>query len=153
MVGLELMAAAIHESAHAVVGRVLGLDCGAASASGEDGFAIVQPRYRDGACGNLARAITLVSMSGAEAERAILRRPRSSILDAGDRARQARWANVFDWEVEEPRLRREARALVRQHRDAIEAVSEQLAARGTLSGPEIDAIMVARPWEGREIGP
>src|SRR5262249_42997139 len=50
-------------------------------------------------------------------------------------------------EIEEPSLRREARALVRRHREIIKAVAEQLAARGELSGREIDA-MVARPWEG-----
>jgi hypothetical protein len=102
----------------------------------------VHARFRDGACGNLVRAYVIMSMSGGEAERVLLRHPRAYIGDAGDRARQARWANVFDcWEVEEPRLRRSARDLVRQHRDAIEAVAAELAARGALSGPEIDALM------------
>jgi hypothetical protein len=141
-----MMVTATHEAAHAVIGRVLGLDAGGASVSGNTGSATVHARYRDGACGNLVRAYVIMSMAGAEAERVLLRHPRAYIGDAGDRARQARWANVFDcWETEEPRLRRSARDLVRQHRETIEAVAAQLAARGELSGLEIDAMVALHP--------
>jgi hypothetical protein len=85
-------------------------------------------------------------MAGAEAEMEILGRTRGG--DGHDR----RWANFAgqssdsgfseeEWFRYEPRMRRQARRLVRKHRAAIERVAAVLLQRGTLTKDEIDELM------------
>jgi ATP-dependent Zn protease len=151
---------AIHEAAHAVIGRALGLTCGDATiaadeATGEAGFSICadpleiaghwdqRERYRD--LSLIFRGRILAYMAGAEAERIILgdcqggdgddRRQIEMMAESDDSDIDvARWARL------EPRLRATTRRLVRHHRAAIERLASALEARETMSGDEIDAL-------------
>jgi ATP-dependent Zn protease len=153
---------AIHESAHAVIGRALGLTCGSATIAadeetGEAGFSICadpleiaghwdqRERYRD--LSLIFRGRILAYMAGSEAERIILGECQGG--DGDDRRQIEMMAESdesdFDaaqWSWREARMRETTRRLVRHHRAAIERLACALEARETLSGDEIDALIL-----------
>lgn len=102
------------------------------------------PKYRD--FGPIMRGRMLTYMAGAEAEHVLL--GGSAVGDDSDRYQIAlmaenRYAFSSDEEAEryEPRMRRQARRLVRKHRDKIERVATVLLQRQTLAEDEIDDLM------------
>jgi ATP-dependent Zn protease len=150
---------AVHESGHAVIGRVLTLACGGAT---------IVPRYEAGVAGHSitedpfscinewarrgkvrddrdavwhARIITF--MAGAEAELELFGRNRFG--DGDDRYQIELMAEEIetgrDWVKREARLRALTRVLVRRHRGLIERVSTALMERKTLSRGELDNLM------------
>jgi hypothetical protein len=151
---------AIHEAAHAVIGRVLGLPCGAVSVRGsEDGkelghAVVVDPvrvwRRGDGARRPMVEASCACLYAGAEAERVILGLEATGDESDRDRAtslirivgvRGASGVQDDAWHRYEAKLRGRAAAFVAKHRATIERVAASLLARGSLSGREVNAIM------------
>lgn len=153
----------IHEAAHAVIGRALGMTCGGATiaadeTTGEAGFSICadpleiaghwdqEGRYRD--LSLIFRGRILSYMAGAEAERVILGACHGG--DGDDRRQIEMMAESDDcdfdevrWAWREPRMRAMAGRLVTHHRAAIERLASALEARETMSGDEIDAVIGA----------
>lgn len=161
---------AVHEAAHAVVGRVLGLTCGSATiianeAEGEAGHAIIFDPWRTASDWDARvyesvsrgvrpqrvrdprsafRGTIIARMAGAEAEAVLL--GSRAIGDGADR-REIEWmatssdAELGDlWPRYEPRMRRQTRRLVYKHREAIRRVANALMERDVLAGEEIDRI-------------
>ncbi len=157
---------AVHEAAHAVIGRVLGMVCGGASiipdndfyghAIAEDPYAIMwhweqQGKFRMPDSVFLGCIITL--MAGAEAEVELAGARPQLICDGDDRGQIARLFDetFLDEDENEDRLRQLTRALVRRHRAKIETVAEALLEQKTLSEPALDALVFgeARSFRGR----
>ena len=147
---------AVHEAAHAVIGRVLGMVCGGASivpdndfyghAIAEDPYAIMwnweqQGKFRMPDSVFLGCIITF--MAGAEAEVELAGASPELICDGDDRGQIARMFDetVLDEDENEERLRRHTRSLIRRHRVKIEAVAEALLAQKTLYGSELDDLI------------
>lgn len=138
------IAAAVHEAAHAVVARALGLNCGRAMITPTGGgYARVFARWRRGRRRPrswLTTAMIIESMAGGEAEKLLL-----GLTEAGDRQdreRQAAWAldAGWNWPAVEPRLREMTRTMVLRHRAAVVRVALALVKHRSLSGEEIDAL-------------
>jgi hypothetical protein len=103
------------------------------------------PKYRD--VGPIFHGQIITCMAGAEAENALL--GRCNLGDAGDRYEieklaDTRWAFASgeEWARAEPRMRRQARRLVRKHRDKIERVAKALLQRKSLTPDEVDQLML-----------
>ena len=153
---------AIHEAAHAVIGRGLGLVCGETSLTSPDGLghAHVERRWKwrereYGAPKQLADAFCIALYAAVEAERAILgvadpdgddedqHRATRALCDVGG-VRGASYVGDEVWERHEAKLRRKAASLVTQHRASIERVARVLIDRGRLEAAEIDALLAER---------
>lgn len=151
---------AYHEAGHAVIGRVLNLPCGyativpdddsAAHSICEDPWEAVARwdsvgRRRD--LDTAYRARVIAYMAGAEAEIEFF-----GACDGGDG--DDRWQidlmldSLLPADADIPayaaRLRRFTRALVRRHRDRIEAVANALHANKQLSEDRLDAMIGSR---------
>ena len=153
----RLGSTAYHEAGHAVIGRVLGLSCGDATAEPDHdsaGHAITHDqwvtwrdweergKWRDLSSVVLARVISF--MAGVESENELLGRNEGG--DGDDRFQVRLMASELDipngnWECYEMRIRAQTRRLVRRHRLRIERVAQALLERGTLEADEIDAII------------
>ena len=152
----ERTATAIHEAAHAVIARRLGLVAGGATIERDKDSAghveIADPHsiawqweqrghYRDLRLAFRGRIIAY--MAGAEAVRVLLGVEVDG--DGDDRLQiemmaQSRYSDLPGdlWERAEQRMRRQTRRLVRRHRLAIERVAAALVERGTVQPEEID---------------
>jgi hypothetical protein len=147
---------AIHEAGHAVIGRVLGMRCGSASVVPDHdsaGHAItldpyatahaweVVGKHRD--MTSIWRGRILCLQAGAEAVAEI-----AAVVPAGDgddRYQIALMLEQFECDpTEEARLRRQARRLVRRHRQTIERVAAALLKHGQLKATQIDALVWPR---------
>jgi ATP-dependent Zn protease len=150
----RLRETAYHEAGHAVIGRVLTLDCGGATikpdheSAGhsitEEPFACIyawekRGKVREPVAVWHARIITF--MAGAEAVAVLL--GSVSLGDGEDRYQIATMAEeLYEvWDRIEPRLRAMTRMLVRRHRALIERVAEALIDRTTLSRDELDKLV------------
>ena len=144
---------AIHEAGHAVIGRVLGIECGGATIEQDTDSAghgiIYDPhriwyaweqvgRYRD--FSTVMRGRVMTFMAGREAEKECLGRAYGG--DGDDRRQIAfmlddlyRPESAARWEK---RLRRHTRGLVRRHRNRIEQVAAVLLANGTVTKDQLD---------------
>ena len=141
---------AIHEAGHAIVGRVLGLDCGSVTiqadrAAMEAGHAIIHDpwvtlarwerigRFRGEQERSAFRARIMAHMAGAEAEVAVLGACQGG--DGHDRAEIAAMLDSMgadDDGRQEARLRQATRQLLRRHVGKIERLARALLAYGTL---------------------
>ena len=119
---------ALHEAAHAVIGRVLRLPSGAATIDGEP-CAYLRDDH------NLASLLT--AMAGSAAERELVG-VASADGTHGDRTKVMGLLATLNLDSDTCWL--VVRALVQLHRERIAAVAHALLERGTLSGAEIDAI-------------
>ncbi|MFZ2078926.1 MAG: hypothetical protein WAV38_20185 [Xanthobacteraceae bacterium] len=138
--------AAIHEASHSVIGRVLGFPCGPASITSHGGGgAAVAPAHSlhwnstDTDIHASVMKKIIVCWAGGEAERIVF----GGADDAGDRRQiesLARRFYVSDEDIEAARTR--ARQLVVSNWRKIELVAAALSARKSLSGSEIDDIMI-----------
>jgi hypothetical protein len=162
---------AIHEAGHAVIGRVLDLDCGPVSVEPDEdstGHAVTADPWQTAARWDrefferaerdprlflqgrgprqyedavFARALML--MAGAEAEIEFL--GRCAPGDDDDR----KWIvdcireieRADDWDRYEARLRRQCRRLVRRHRAGIDRIAQELLRRRKLEGDEVTALL------------
>jgi hypothetical protein len=147
--------AAIHEGSHAVIARVLTLDCGSATIERDHnsaGHAITNDpwaciyawerrgKVRDDDAVWHARIITF--MAGAEGEIELLGSTQGG--DSDDRYQIELMADELEgerWSRIEPRLRAMTRMLVRRHRVLIERVAAALLQRKTLSREELDVLI------------
>lgn len=148
----DLRHTAVHEAGHAVIGRVLTLPCAeatiepdfeeqAAGTSDTGDFWSCEDRWMDrGKCRDtrhavIARVITL--MAGVEAEIELL-----GDSEGGDGADLMEIDKVdSEFGIDEPRLRKFTKMLVRRHRGLIERTAEALLAEKTLSGPDLDKLV------------
>jgi ATP-dependent Zn protease len=149
---------AYHEAGHAVIGRVLGLICGAATIipdveNNQAGWAIIEDpwmiiadweargRYRD--VRTVYRGRILANMAGAETEKEIFGRCHGG--DDDDQYRISLMLEEADldkeWERHQPRMRAITQQLVRRHRTKIERVAQALLRHGKLQADEIDALL------------
>jgi hypothetical protein len=166
-------ATAIHEAGHAVIGRVLGLVCGPVTVTADHesaGHSIIadpwdtisawndalQAQVECGACPvkyynprAAFRGTIVARMAGAEAEVILLGRCQGG--DGRDRREIELLAASSDsecsgdeWDRYEPRMRRQARRLIRKHRATIERVAAELLKRRTLTKDEADALVPRR---------
>jgi hypothetical protein len=151
---------AVHEAAHAVIARALGIASGEVTIVGEGGHSLGHsvfddPRFRwtrgDGKKSAAANNFAIALFAAAEAERLILNAQETGDSVDCERAtaclawagavRNAMFVGDENFDRHEANLRRKAAALVRQYRPQIEQVAEALDQRGTLSGSEIDAVV------------
>ncbi len=147
---------AVHEAAHAVIGRVLGMVCGGASiipdndfyghAIADDPYAILWHWEQQGKFrmpDSVFLGCILTFMAGAEAEVELAGASPELVCDGDDRGQITRMFDetVLDEDENEERLRRLTRSLIRRHRGKIEAVAEALLQEKTLSGSELDALI------------
>jgi ATP-dependent Zn protease len=155
---------AIHEAAHAVIGRVLGMVCGEATivpdfdlmqagyAVAEDPWVIVSAwderlKFREPV--SVMRGRIMTFMAGREAE-IVACGPLSAYGDGEDLRQIAMMADYValpDDQIE--RLRGWTRVLVRRHLRKIEAVADALIATDKLAATEMDDI-VDRMTDQRE---
>jgi hypothetical protein len=158
---------AVHEAGHAVIGRVLGLECGkvtivpdfremTAGVAKTDGQWKTHEawekrgKYRDISSVYRGRIITL--MAGAEAEFVCTgRRGGGDIHDRREISLTMEEVAIpnGDWERYERRLRAKTRALVRRHRRKIEHLAKALLERRTISSRSVDRLLrqVTSPQE------
>jgi ATP-dependent Zn protease len=150
---------AVHESGHAVIGRVLRLPCGMATvvlnedeqitgvSITHDQWAIAEHWEEIGIfhrkMNTVWRARMMTFMAGAEAEKVLIGSCCGG--DGDDQYQVALMAEEWvrdaeDWERWHERLRRQTARLVRWHREAIERVAKALIERHTLMPHEIDAL-------------
>jgi ATP-dependent Zn protease len=153
-------ATAIHEAGHAVIGRVLGLPCGAVTIEPSDddqelGHAVVGDPGRvwqrgDGPRRPLIEKSCVCLYAGREAERII-----AGSAEVGDGpdctkatsliciigVRGATFVSDDVWDRYEARLRARSRALVSKHRAQIERVAHALTARGKLTSEQVDELI------------
>jgi hypothetical protein len=153
----RLRQTAFHESGHAVIARVLTLDCGGASVEADHecaGHIIINEPF---ACGRaweqrgkvrendaVFHARIIAYMAGAESAELL-----GDVRHAGDgydRHQIALMAEQLEspdesWHRIEARLRTMTRMLVRRHRALIERVATALIDRKTLSREELDALV------------
>ena len=160
---------AYHEAGHAVIGRVLRLACGGATIIPyryQEGHAYVYdqwttvnewtpelwnqmdqgflPRHKVRAA---FRGTIIALMAGVEAEKLVGPLPDDYEGDCQDRdeievlaaSPEAELSNNL-WVRYEPRMRRQARRLVRKYEYSIETVAQNLLECETLSGEQIDRI-------------
>lgn len=156
-------ATAVHEAAHAVIGRVLGMTCGHATVLQDEdsaGHAVTadpwvicghweeRGKYRDPS--SVFRGRIMTFMAGVEAEREFYGSDsggdgddRFQIAMMAEHANVPRVSNDWDSDVDRylDRLRSRTRGLVRRHRRLILKVSAELLTRGTLIPEEIEALM------------
>jgi hypothetical protein len=155
----RLRETAYHEASHAVIARVLTLDCGGASivpdyVAGEAGHSITADPW---ACINewekrgkvrgsdnaMWHARIMSSMAGAEGEVVLLGSTHGG--DGDDRYQidliAEQLAVETDWVRLEVRLRAMTRMLVRRHRALIERVAQALIERTTLNREELDELV------------
>lgn len=145
---------AIHEAGHAVIGRALGIPCGAASIVADEdsvGHSICpdpweilavwqndqEKRYREYPHVLHARIITF--MAGAAAEIEFFGKCPGA--DGDDQHQVALMLELFpeaDWDKLRVRLRRFTAQLVRRHRAMIDDVAKRLAETGCLSADQMD---------------
>jgi ATP-dependent Zn protease len=129
-----LLEVAVHEAGHSVIARVVGLRSGRATLSDHDGVA--RAYFADD--GSLNNVVAV--LAGRAATEVIL--GRASDYDCSiddDIAKRMLAAKGFVGFGMRTKLY-DARALIRQHRAAVERVARALLVRGTLSGDEIDAL-------------
>ena len=151
---------AVHEAAHAVIGRVLGIEAGEVTIRPTPDQSIghsvlADPRFDwrrcDGTKAKAANSFVVALFAGAEAEHYLMHSQ-----EVGDGIDQERATACLAWagavrgasfvgddhfDRHEANLRKKAAAPVRQHRSAIERVANALLERETLSGPEVDALI------------
>jgi len=157
----DILHTAIHEAAHAVIGRRLGMVCGHVTLEPDDdssGHSITaDPWTTDAAWENrgkyrhissVYRGRILTYMAAAEAEVVCLGRCNGG--DGEDQRQIGRMMdsafNVLDgaaWEHLEARLRFWTRVLCRRHQGAIERVASELLKRKSLSSSDVDALIQA----------
>ena len=158
------LATAVHEAAHAVIGRVLGFECGKAvikcTAIPEiGGFAHVKPAWvhngrvlppdepvERSVMMSAVEANIIVGMSGVIGVNVVLNYWHESPGDGSDRARIEAFRKVLRWpggwkKAARQRLEQRTYELVDQHRHAIGRVALALLERRTLQAEEIDALM------------
>ena len=155
----QLQQTAYHEAGHAVIARVLTLDCGGAT---------IEPNYEEETAGyaitgNLDKCLyewerrgkarswdavcrgRIISvMAGAVAEMELLgAKPCGDVDDRIWIEEMARELSreSSDWERLEPRLRKMTQRLVRRHRRRIERVAKALIKQRTLSREELDGLV------------
>jgi ATP-dependent Zn protease len=156
----DLRTTAIHEAAHAVIGRLLGIPCGVVSIEPEDGESygsavIDDPRVSwrrgDGPRRDAANKFATALYAGAEAERVLLgldpaldgvdqERARACLAELGA-VRGAAFVGDEVFDRHEARLRSSASSLVRLHAEKIRAVAAMLLSQRTLASEEVDAIV------------
>jgi hypothetical protein len=149
---------ATHEAGHAVIARVLTLDCGGATTKPDhdsaghaitnDPWACISAWEQRGKVRHQGDAVwharIMSLMAGAEAEVVLLGSTHGG--DGEDRyqidltAEQLDNIEPADWIRLEARLRAMTRVLTRRHRKRIERVAEALLAKGSLSGKAIDKL-------------
>jgi ATP-dependent Zn protease len=150
---------AVHEAAHAVVARILGIIgyqvtiCPTDKEWGSASFdnPMFDWKRGDGAKATAANNFAIAAYAGVQGERCILG---SQITSESDDHRKAEdclaWASAVrgasfmgdkHFHRREANLRKKAAELVRRHRSQIERVAEALLERGTLSGGEVDALL------------
>jgi hypothetical protein len=148
---------AIHEAAHAVVGRVLAMLCGHATIKADhdsaghsitaDPYAIAyrwQIAGKDRDMSSIWRGRIMTLQAGAEALAEIVG-GEVTIGDEDDRYQVALMAEELGCDdAGEARLRRHTRRLVRRHRPTIERVATSLIKQGQLSMQQIDALVWPR---------
>ena len=150
---------ATHEAGHAVISRVLTLDCGGATvvpndeaggaghAITNDPWACIREWERRGKVREpeaVWHAQIMSCMAGAEAEIVLLGATQGG--DGGDRTQIALMAEQLGthdehWERIEARLRAMTRMLVRRHRAHIERVAAALIKKKRLSREELDRLV------------
>lgn len=150
---------AVHEAGHAVIGRVLGLECGKLTIVPDfremtAGFAITdgqwktwaawEERGKDRDLSSVYRGRIIMLMAGAEAE--IVCTGRCGGGDTDDRREIGLTMEEVaipngDWERYERRLRAKTRALIRRHRRKIEHLAKALLERQTISGRNVDRLL------------
>jgi ATP-dependent Zn protease len=154
----RLRETAYHEAGHAVLGRVLTLDCGSATiepdhesaghAITNDPWACLYAWEQRGKVRDEADAVwhagIITLMAGAEAVAVLL--GVVSRGDGEDRYQIASMAKELEtpdesWDRIERRLRAMTRMLVRRHRARIERVAQTLIERKTLSREELDNLV------------
>ena len=155
------IAVAIHEAAHAVIGRQLGIACGDVTTEGEPdvsvGHAVVSdPRFSwergDGPKRDAADRFAMALYAGAEAERLLLgvSEPCGDGVDQDRATACLAWAGAVRgasfvgddaFDRHEARLRAKVRPLVLRHSDAIRAVASALMDRKSLAAEEVDRIL------------
>jgi hypothetical protein len=103
-------------------------------------------KFRGDELRSICRGRILTLMAGEEAENELLGGSDGGVDD--DRYQIAVMANMRDafsdydeWSRYKPRMRRQARRLVRRHRDKIERVAGALLERGTLEAHEVDSLV------------
>jgi hypothetical protein len=136
-----LLEVAVHEAGHSVISRLAGLPSGKATLRDHDG----NGRSYSKNDGSLKEV--LVALAGRAATEVILgyaSDPGCSVDD--DKATRLVEANGFGWDKcfafdVRQCLLADAHALIRRHRGKVAVVALGLLAKGTLSGPEIDALM------------
>jgi hypothetical protein len=110
---------------------------------------VLPPRSRDAR--SAFRGFIITKMAGAEAEMEFLGgcaggddHDRREIEAVAQFTREAGLQDDDLWRRYEPRMRRQARRLIRNHRAKIERVARALQRRRTLTGQEIDRLMASR---------
>ena len=127
-----------HEAGHAVIGRVLGLECRYVTIV-EDG-----PHAKFRNTGTTVEVNIITTMAGWETERVFGFDNEDDELTEGaarDRSDIGMlcWRSNFTIDIE--RVRRKTRRLVRKHRACIERVANALLERKTMTAEEVDALM------------
>jgi ATP-dependent Zn protease len=143
----ELLEIALHESGHSVIARALGLKCGRATMCDHDGVARAYFKTSghgiNGVIALLAgRAATEVILGFASDHGCSVDDAEAMELLIADGIRVPWYARRVRQQCLD-----QARELIRQHRPAVEAVANALLERETLSGAEIDQLMMdAEAW-------
>jgi cell division protease FtsH len=154
---------AVHEAAHAVIARILGITCGEVTIVSEEGYSVGHsvmndPRFSwergDGSKAKAADNFAVALFAGAEAERLMFnsqtegdsvdRERATDCLSWAGAVKNARFAGDEHFDRHEANLRRRAADLVRRYRPHIEKLAGALVERGTLTGPEADTLC----WSG-----
>jgi ATP-dependent Zn protease len=127
----RLVEIALHEAGHAVISRLVGLPSGTATLCDHDGVARSYVQDDGGT------KSALVALAGRAATEVILG------TDGGCGLDDAKAINLLNGNsYARGSLLAQARELIRQHCAAVERVAHVLLDRGTLSGAEIDRLMV-----------
>jgi hypothetical protein len=155
---IDDMATAVHEGAHAVILRVLGLPCGAASIEGDNphavgghGWLLTRVRVR---VPELVEASIIVCMSGAVAERILLGRWAGG--DEYDKAEIRKLAKITRWpggrRAALERLRQRTHELVDRHRNDIRRVALALLQHRMLDGSAINGVLLTTSSSPHNLG-
>jgi ATP-dependent Zn protease len=146
----QVWSTAVHEAGHAVVARVLGLQCGKVTIAAnyrtrDAGYGVIadpwaavarwdeRGKYRPAEAALRARVIAY--MAGREAEEELLGHCPGG--DGDDQYQIALMLDTLGQTELEPRLRTFARAIVRRHRSKIEALARALMERRTMSDKQV----------------
>jgi hypothetical protein len=142
---------AYHEAGHAVIGRVLGMNCGCTTIEADEegaGYSTVEDPYETqgweeiGKFREIKSAFTgrvMTFMAGREAEVEFFGRSQGG--DGNDRRQIALMLKEISAASKESRLRKKTRALVKRHRIKVEAIARELIKSKRLSARKIDAII------------